>query len=1056
VRPAARPPDPIARRRDGELSASRSRTMEFNIVLAGVGGQGILTTAQALSRAALRRGWHVKQAEVHGMSQRGGAVHSHLRLADHELASDLIPLGQADMILAAEPMEALRYVQYLAETGVIVSNTVPVVNIPNYGGVEEILDRIARHPRHVLIDANYLAGLAGATRAASIVMLGAASEYLDIACTAYEDAISGMFSPRGQRLVEINRRAFLLGRSAAQAYGDALLTGADSRTARRWVGGLSLAQLERGEGPDVAALHLALSECELSTPETDAIDQILRGAAEDGRRQLREHEVYDIVELAGAITPPRHEFIANPLNVTGDLLERFPGPRVVLKLVSADVVHKSDAGGVVFVRKDPDFVAREVDELLRKARHAGHEAAGVLIVEFVEHAAAGFGTELFVGIRGTREFGPVIAAGLGGIDTEYLAAKLRPGLAVAKALAIDTSPTEFFELFRRTAAYEIVSGKARGHERVVSDGELIRCFRAFIAIARRFCVNRGAEAPELQELEVNPFAFRRQTMIPLDGRGRLGRAPRRVQDRPQANIANLLEPRSIAVVGVSGKRQNFGRIILNNIRDCGFPLEHLYAIKDEDVIDAVRCVPSLRDAPEHLDLVIMAAGAQDVPGFIDEAIESGKVSSAIIIPGGLGEKAGTAGVQDQLRSRIADARSRRPEGPVFVGGNCMGLRSRPGRYDTFFIPPKKMDPRRSAAVQPVAIVSQSGAFIVSRLLNLEALDPAFVVSIGNQLDLTITDVVRALGRRGDVDVIGVYVEGFRDLDGAQFVGVVEDIVSAGKSIVFYKAGRTEAGRSATAGHTASVAGDYDICQAAVAQAGAIVVDTFKEFEQLLEIVLCSRARLVGRAAPAERSSPSPAGHRPRIGAISNAGFETVGMADAILGPRYQVEMARLSEETLRNLASLAAEHHLSGLVNVGNPLDLTPMAGDDAYEACIRLFLGDPSVDALIVSIVPATPLLLTTADEIDDPHCLAQRLGRIHAESPKPIVAVVDAGPLYEPYVRAIRRGGVPVLRSCDQAVRSLGRYLCHLSERHAMQAAAPPGCPPADSATPLAAAPY
>src|SRR3990172_9815247 len=127
--------------------------MELNIILAGVGGQGILTIAQAISMAAMRRGWTVKQAEVHGMSQRGGAVYSHLRLADHEIHSDLISLGECDLILAMEPLEALRYVPYLREAGCIVSNTTPLVNITNYPPIEGVLDRISERQEHVLLDA---------------------------------------------------------------------------------------------------------------------------------------------------------------------------------------------------------------------------------------------------------------------------------------------------------------------------------------------------------------------------------------------------------------------------------------------------------------------------------------------------------------------------------------------------------------------------------------------------------------------------------------------------------------------------------------------------------------------------------------------------------------------------------------------------------------------------------------------------------------------------------------------------------------------------------------
>ncbi|HVP11135.1 MAG TPA: indolepyruvate oxidoreductase subunit beta [Phycisphaerae bacterium] len=993
--------------------------MEINIILAGVGGQGILTTAQAICIAALRRGLRVKQAEVHGMSQRGGAVESHLRVADHDLYSDLIPLGRADMILAVEPMEALRYVQFLSENGVIIASSNPVVNIPNYGSVEKVLDRVARYPRHVLIDADGLATAAGSVRASNMVMLGVASTLIDIDVDDFEAAIVEMFGRKGPKLIETNRKAFAYGRRAANLYRDGLLRGATSRSVRQWVSSIPADQLETTTAPDPTALSLLELDCELSSAEAQAINQIIEAAYQQGRRQLFEHEVYSVVGLAGAISPPHHVFIPNGMSVTKETLAQFPGNKVVLKVVSPDIVHKSDSGAVVFAPNDREVVAREIDQMLMQQGQHSPKIDGVLIVEFVEHGQSGFGKELFVGIRATREFGPVIAAGLGGVNTEYFAQKLKPGIAVAKALATDTTAEEFFELFKQTAAYEILSGKARGHSRIASDGELMRCFRAFIAIARTFCVDRGDEGPDLQELEVNPFAFKRHTLIPLDGRGRLAPATKRPVARPIQKIRSMLQPRSIAVLGASGKRENFGRIILNNVKDCGFPADHLYVIKEgETTLDGIPCVPTVNDLPEKVDLLVMAAAPKDMPRFFQELIDSGKVTSVIIIPGGLGETAGTEEIQEKIRAVIRASRARPDGGPIFVGGNSLGMRSRPGRFDTFFIQAKKLDPRRQATPRRVGLLSQSGAFIITRMSNIQTLDPTFAISIGNQIDLTVSDMLRALADRDDIDAVGVYVEGFQDLDGVAFVRAVADITAAGKVVVFYKAGRTEAGRSATAGHTASIAGDYDICQSAVEKAGAIVVDTFREFEQILELATDLHGKEV---------------RGPRVGAISNAGYETVGIADAIVGPKHRVELPKLSEKTAATLTRVLAKHKLDRLVNVRNPLDVTPMATDEAWEDCIRALMDDPEIDAIVAAAVPLTPNMQNMPDEIERPGSIAQRLPALFRESTKPMIAVVDSGPPFDELARSIRAAGVPMFRSADEALRSFGRYLCHRAERAA-----------------------
>lgn len=190
--------------------------MKCDIILAGVGGQGILSIATVIGEAALAEGLYLKQAEVHGMSQRGGDVQSNLRLSSEPIFSDLIERGGADIVISLEPMEALRYVEYLKPDGWIVTSSVPFVNIPNYPELEEVIAHIQSHPNHVLLDVEDLAKSVGAPmQAANMVLLGAAIPMLGI---EYEKMLAGVarvFARKGEAVVETNRKAVEAGYAAA-------------------------------------------------------------------------------------------------------------------------------------------------------------------------------------------------------------------------------------------------------------------------------------------------------------------------------------------------------------------------------------------------------------------------------------------------------------------------------------------------------------------------------------------------------------------------------------------------------------------------------------------------------------------------------------------------------------------------------------------------------------------------------------------------------------------------------------------------------------------------
>ena len=219
-----------------EKTTKQEIIMKTDIILSGVGGQGILSIAAIIGEAAVKNGLYMKQAEVHGMSQRGGDVQSNLRISDKPIASDLIPLGKADLILSLEPMEALRYLPYLSKDGWIVTNSAPFINIPNYPETEQIMAELNKIPNKIILDVDRIAKengssrtanmvllgaatkpylLYGKNRTANMVLLGAATPFLNIEYDKIADGIRFNFERKGNDIVEMNLKALAAGRYVA-------------------------------------------------------------------------------------------------------------------------------------------------------------------------------------------------------------------------------------------------------------------------------------------------------------------------------------------------------------------------------------------------------------------------------------------------------------------------------------------------------------------------------------------------------------------------------------------------------------------------------------------------------------------------------------------------------------------------------------------------------------------------------------------------------------------------------------------------------------------------
>ena len=190
--------------------------MKFDIILAGVGGQGVLSVSAIIASAAMHEGLSVKQSEVHGMSQRGGEVQAHLRLSDKPIASDLIPKGAASLILSMEPLESLRYLSYLSDTGTVLTAADPVENFAGYPAIDRVLAQVRALPRAIVVDAEKLARQAGSARATNMVMVGAAAHLLPVKVETLEFFVRKLFGSKGDKIVDTNLKALAAGRRAVE------------------------------------------------------------------------------------------------------------------------------------------------------------------------------------------------------------------------------------------------------------------------------------------------------------------------------------------------------------------------------------------------------------------------------------------------------------------------------------------------------------------------------------------------------------------------------------------------------------------------------------------------------------------------------------------------------------------------------------------------------------------------------------------------------------------------------------------------------------------------
>ena len=739
-----------------------------------------------------------------------------------------------------------------------------------------------------------------------------------------------------------------------------------------------------------------------SVIDYDRITRILDASGD--RAVLLEMEGLEVLEAMG-FAIPGYRFLTCAEAESPKYLPDFPGETVVVKVISAHILHKSDVGGVEIIPNDPFTLLATLQTLAH--RFKGQEVSGYLIEEFIRYPQA-LGHEMLLGMRWTDDFGPVVTFGLGGIYAEFLSENLKAGRDLALFSPwLPPSNEVLSQALQDTAVGELMTGSLRGQKPRIKMEILSELIKRFLAVAERFVPGR------IGEMEINPLVLTLQGPTVLDVVITKHRHP--VRDyplpRPIRKIRALLEPTSVALIGVSSRGMNMGRIILRNLLQEGFDPRKIHIVKTEGgLIDGCPCYPRIVDLPGGIDLFINCVSAAQTPQIVTDVIQGQKAESLIVIPGGLEEKEGGKSLTDLMQKSLAESRQSPWQGPVINGGNCLGIRSIPGCYDTFFIPEYKL-PRGRTHPAPLALIAQSGAFAISRMGKLAGLNPLFSITCGNQMDLTFGDYLEYLKNDSRIEVIAAYVEGFKALDGIRFLRSAAEISAQGRSVLVYRAGRTASGVKATASHTASIAGDYVVAERLAVQAGVVVAETIEDFEDLVQIFSLLRGR------PVEGW---------RLGALSNAGFECVTAADRL----GSFEFGSYHPQTTQRLDQLFASSGLNLITDIHNPLDMTPMADDRVFAEAVSILLADPWLDAVVVGCTPLTASLQTLppsetySENMFVEQSVAMRLVRLWQQSSRPWVVVIDGGPLYDPMARLLRENGIPVFRIVDRALRMLNQF--------------------------------
>jgi acyl-CoA synthetase (NDP forming) len=626
---------------------------------------------------------------------------------------------------------------------------------------------------------------------------------------------------------------------------------------------------------------------------SDPIEEIIARARREERVYLLEHECKVILKHIGV--PTTSCLVAQSEEEAIRMSDTIGYP-VVLKILSPEVIHKSDAGGVKL-----DLGIGEVREAYNEllAAFRGRNIIGVSVQEMAEP-----GLEVIVGVTRDATFGPVLMFGLGGVFVEVLHD------VAFRVIPVTEEDAE--EMIQEIKGYPLLKGY-RGNAADIPSLKQILLKASDLVTAY----------PAIKEVDLNPiFAYSKGSLV-VDARMILPppQSPPTLGGRfdaaPQTGLAAVFEPRSVAIIGASTTPGKAGFNIVQNLLRLGYQGEVYPVNPRAREILGLKAYPTVEEIPNRVEAAVIATPARVVVEVMKGCARKG-VQAAIIISSGFSEESEEGGRLEEEVVEIA-----REAGIRVVGPNTTGVLNGETGFTSSFVP---IDTLPSGNV---TFIAQTGLFLgvlLEDILSSQRFGISKVAGLGNKADVEDADVLEYLAGDDQTRVIAMYIEGLSD--GRRFLRVAKDITGE-KPIVVLKSGTTEAGAEAALSHTASLAGRAEIFEAACKQAGILMAHSF---EELIDVVKTLSFL------------PLPRGGRMAI--IHYTGAGCVIAADAC--QKAGLELAALSPATIEALRMVTPPWH-----RIRNPIDLWPAIERvwvAAYEVAIEAALSDDGVDALLVS----------------------------------------------------------------------------------------------------------